>query len=126
MKKKKGIVDPKFIYDDLFQTNIYVSYGVSPEYLVKQIDKCLGIKYPIEDLQDAIGKHIVFGNKENNEIIWIWTKLPKLDILVHELIHTAVRTLTVAGIQINNYTDEILAYYMQYLTRKLDLLEGEK
>lgn len=105
------------IYDEMFQANIYVSYGVSKDDFIKQIKKYLGLDYDKDKLRN--GKMAVFFNDKGEEIVWIWTESKQVDILAHEASHATNYILSRAGIKLSDDSDEAFAYYIQYIINKV-------
>ena len=107
---------PQHIYEDLFCINFYISYGVSPEVYKSQVKYQFGAS--VDDLHFAGGKTNVF-EKGDSKIYWIWTRKKDRTILVHELVHVINVALVDRGIKLSLDTDEIQAYLMAYLYKRI-------
>ena len=123
------MLNPIFIYDELFENNFYVSVGVSREELKEQI-----ISHTKQDnlnwdevlpSERTSGRTIMVEpnsslGKELKVFVWIWIEDDKrLDILAHEIFHAVSFALRVRGVEFCEATDELFAYYIGFLTKKI-------
>ena len=118
MKKK---IKCKHIYDEVFQTNYYVYYGVKPSEYKDEVIRITGSE--ADDLNLIDGKMNVYEN-EGIPIVFIWTRKKSVSCLAHECMHAVHYTLNDKWLELSDKTDELYAYYMQYLMR--EILEGDK
>lgn len=106
---------PKHIYDELFQVNYYISYGVEGKDFVKAVQRFTGVYILVENLKD--GKCLLIENKKSkNFIVWIWTKKRRIPELAHECVHAADYALS--ELMPNAISTETFAYTVQMLIRK--------
>lgn len=61
-----------------------------------------------------------FGTQDGKPII-IWMPYGShIDIINHELFHATVNVMQWAGVPLNDSTEEVYAYQLQYLSQQLD------
>ena len=107
------------IYDELFMKNFYVYYGIKPAIFIDEVKRIIG-NVNQEDLNLKLldGKMIVYS-KQGMPIIFIWTRYKNIPILVHECMHATHYVLNSKGFELCDEIDELYAYYVQYLVRKI-------
>ena len=117
MKKKYGKII--HIYDPIFKINFYAVKGGSFKKFAEIMKKQLKIDLGEEKVD---GKFIVITNG-GIDIGLIWGK--RKGELIHECLHATVWALESKGINMSKETDEVYAYYQQFLLNGLDG-KGEK
>jgi len=117
MKKHR----PRCIYDPLFQTNFWASYGVPAKKFVKAVKDYVGIEIKLDDI--GPGRCYKFGS-EVGDIIWVWTKAKDLPMLAHECLHAVHFALNDKKVFLSDCTDEVYCYMLQMLMDKI--LKGGK
>ena len=104
------------IYNELFQINFYVFYGVKEESFKKDIKRIFDSSKLEKELRDG---YTVVWKKKGNDIVVVWTRIKKVSVLAHELIHAISYVLITRGINLNEQTEEVYAYFMQELMRRI-------
>ncbi len=105
----------KHIYDPIFRVNYYYFLTKSEGEFIKGINKQFNKNFCIPTEETKSGGFMVFV-KKNTDICCFWAK--SQSELAHEIIHCIAYTLIEKGIKLTDDTDEIYAYYMEYLLRE--------
>jgi hypothetical protein len=111
-KAKYGI---KNIYCELYNTNIWVSYGTPKDYFIKQVKHELHTDITLQ--HSTNGRYIQF-TKDNIAINWIWTNDKSPILLAHEAFHAAHCILQSKGLRLTDDSEEAYAYFIEFIMRK--------
>ena len=106
---------PLEIYDDHFNTQYFVSYGVSYKRFKEAFVKKFGEAELIEN---------VFGltariKDDGGEVYWIWTERKDVAVLAHEIFHATCMAMDFVGLHLCPESDEAYAYNISMLMRKV-------
>ena len=114
---KKPLKPRHFIIDDnVFRVKVHF-WICTKEYFNKVIQNNHSIG--VSDIPGSEGNFISLDS-DNGTIYYLWLDSfdntdDKLGVLNHELLHCAYSILQDRGIDINDETEEVLAYYHTYL-----------
>ena len=104
---------PLYYFLELFQAEIYISYGVSKKIYQSQVEGVIKKEFFAEDCYS--GQAVVF-EIENRDVFWIWTDRKSPSILAHECVHTAFHICKTRNITPD---DELIAYLVQHIMSKI-------
>lgn len=113
MKAKRHT--PKFVYDEVYLDNYYISYGVPFKDYIAAIKRLLGVERAIERVTD--GRFMVFEKDDGGQILWIWTSKRNPIVLAHECLH-AITYVLEDKLPLTVETSEAYCYLLQMLMRK--------
>lgn len=102
------------LYDKVYNCYVYVSFGCKFAEYQKDVKRLIG-KKSSEHSPGSNGMAEHFTAKDNKSLFWIWTEEKDFCVLIHELIHTAIRILSDRGINIHASNSEPLCYYLEFL-----------
>lgn len=108
---------PIFIYDEVYQQNIWVSFGVSEKEYVSAVKYNLGVEIPVRGVCGNFG--VYASENTGDKVLWIWTKDKKIDKLCHEAIHCTAYIFNLCGVKEEEKNKEAFAYYTQMIVRKV-------
>ena len=117
MSRRKPKHKPIHIFDEVYTTNYYVSYGVPLRVFADAVFRILGTSISIDGSRD--GHCIQFESPNNATIIWIWTKRKNISVLAHEAFHATHFTMRDKGMSLSDDSDEAYAYLLQMLLEML-------
>ena len=117
MKKKQKI--GHFIIDDnVFRAKVVVYFNCSQGYFTNIIKR----KHGAPDFPDVAGAEGNFLSWDTGDgtVYFLWLEsfdstVNKLSVLNHEMIHCTYSILNDRGIEVNDETEEVLAYYHSFL-----------
>lgn len=107
------------IWDNVFMQNFWVGFG-SREEFIKKVKRFSDIELPDKHV-DACFNSAETGDGYIN-FIWFRNKKKDQQIIAHEALHATHFVLDRAGLQMNDNTDEIYCYYLQFLVREINKL----
>jgi len=123
MKKKKIHIQYKSIVDPVFRASVLFVFGEDANECMKETFK----KFSLDDVSEEEKSQIAEYNFKNSIgtsfhfhkkiIIWM-PKFPssvnEMGVIAHELVHSVRMILDDCGIQIEESTDEVAAYMLEY------------
>jgi hypothetical protein len=89
-------------------------------------DTAFAAKYVRENLDSTVTSEIfdcravTFDTQDGKPIIMWMPYGTRIDIINHELFHTTINIMKWAGVPLNDSTEEVYAYQLQYLSKQLD------
>lgn len=108
----KQTMDILHVFDPIYRKNFYICAGMGSAKFVRVMKKQINIDIP---KPDGLGRFMVVEIcGMNNGVIW---SKDRGEILRHELLHASIWTLRNAGIEVNEHTEEALAYHTDFLFR---------
>ena len=99
------------VYDPIFTRNYYICSGVSRVCAIKTFKKELNVKV---DIPDGVDGYFFTIESKGVEIGCIFSK-DKTRTLMHELLHATIWGLKAVGIDVTEASDEVAAYYQEFL-----------
>lgn len=110
----------KNLYDEVFRTNVWILISPDKKDYIEVYKKYFNESPPIEDNDyDKICARYSVGNYKDSEIHLIWCKELEISQLVHEVCHLVYNVLSRKGIELNDFTDEVYAYYSEYFLKAI-------
>lgn len=102
------------IYEPLFNVDVYVQRGGKINDCIKRYAKKLKVEaWTVEDNDSRMGHFTnIIGHKSG--CIWLNEKAG-LGTVAHECFHAVCEILKRSGLKLNAHTEEIYAYYLQFL-----------
>lgn len=121
MKKKKSWVS---IRPEMFRAG-NIEFHTNTRTLVKNI-RAAGTSCK-RDYFDHCAGACRYSTLQEHSVLYIYVGDGKLDTLVHECFHAAVRYLAWVGVPlVHNSSNEAYAYFLEYLVREFKpILEGQ-
>lgn len=101
------------VYDPIFKVNFYFFLGMSFRKYRNNYKAIFGC-YP--EAKDDISGFFSVEEKHNTPVGCIYAD-DKGSTLMHECLHASVWAATMRGITLNMDTDEIIAYYQEFLVK---------
>jgi len=108
-------MQPIKIYEDMYELNFFVSYGVSYNEFRKQVKRLTNNDIGKDD-DIAMMIDFIKGGKK---LYWIWTSKKNISMLMHEITHAIIKSLGDIGFTCNGSSDEAYAYMAEYICRKV-------
>jgi hypothetical protein len=101
------------VHDPVYTATYKIVYGAPFKQFASLVKHTCN-----EILEDSSCDGLCFVSSKPN-YIWVYTEERKLTILIHELHHAMFRVLDSRGIKLNRETEEVYAYYIEYLTNAI-------
>ena len=107
------------IHEPLFTTDFLVQKGGSVNDLIKDYSKKTGINPMFLEEQAGRMGHTISCSHTKAIGMWLNDKA-SLGVISHEVFHAVHLTMHKSGVKLNFHTDETFAYYIQFLTDKIN------
>jgi len=92
----------------------YVSFGITERSFRDAFKRIIGDD--IDDRKLFAGFTVIVPDKS---IVWIWTKDKDIPNLAHEVFHAVDLAMDNRGVRLNDGSDEVYAYQISMLMRKI-------
>lgn len=128
-KHKAKKASPAFLKDPVFHARVWIFYRWEPEALVRFLKKhypeMTGTDSGMLDqylARDSRCASTVYLEDMGTSIMSLRspgdTKLEELGTFVHEAVHVAFFQMERKGLYLNRETDEVYAYFTEYITKQ--------
>lgn len=106
----------KHIYDPIFRQNYYYITSKTHKEYCRIVEKEAGFK---DEPREGIEGHCSVFESNDNQIVVIWTKEKRPDLVAHEVLHGIGYTLMHKGLNLTHETEEAYCYLMQFLMKEI-------